>query len=394
MAKKILIICDGFLPPKVKVAGGKNLYLIQKCLSSKDFMMHLVVFIDKHTISNWQEWKKSEEAKYNIKFHVFNIPARKIYPLHLLLTRLSSFLIALYLQIVNRFDLIHEYSSTPFLINRTYSLGLLTGTKTVHTLCTINRSLLGSERLLLRSTNKVICVTDSMRKRLGKRLPKQKIDLIPIPIEDRFFHLSTNNGKEKFGIKTEEVVLFCGLLDGRKGITCFLKAIPEIIENNPDSGIVIVTAPDLNTSTVARQNRSKVLSALKHYKEKVIFIEEEIDMPALFLAVDVFVYPPVTMYGTLGSPSILIEGMATGKAIVASNLEEISDIITHEKNGLLFTSGDSKELTRCVNELLTDGQLRESLGKQARQDSREYSLSQVSNKIMNLYNTLMEKKDE
>ena len=55
VAKKVLVVCDGFLPPKVKVAGGKNLYLIQRYLSSKDFMMHLVVFMHKHTASNWRE---------------------------------------------------------------------------------------------------------------------------------------------------------------------------------------------------------------------------------------------------------------------------------------------------------------------------------------------------
>lgn len=396
MTKKILVICDGLLPPNVKVAGSKNLYLIQRHLSSKDFMMHLVVFTHKHTTSNWREWKKSEETKYNIKFHVFDIPARKIYLLHFL-TRLSSFFIVLYLQIVNKFDLVHEYSSTPFLINRTYLLGLLTGTKTVHTLCTINRSLLGSEKLLLQSTDKVICVADGMRKRLEKRLSRQKIDLIPVPIDDRFFRLPANNGKKKFGIKTEKVVLFCGVLDQRKGIVCFLKAIPEIIENNPDTSIVIVTAPGLNTSTVARQNRSKVLSALKHYGGKVIFIEKEIDMPALFAAVDVFVYPLLTMHGTLGSPSILIEGMATGKAIVASNLREISDIIIQGKNGLLFNPGDSKELAQCVNKLLKDRELRERLGKEAERNSHNYSLTKVSNDLIDLYRGLVrnnEKKEE
>ena len=270
-------------------------------------------------------------------------------------------------------------------------LGLLTGTKTVHTLCTINRSPLGSEKLLLKSTDKLICTTKNMKHKLEKRL-KTKIDLIPIPIDDSFFSPPESNSKKKFGIKREKAVLFCGLLDGRKGITSFLRAIPEIIEKNSDTSIVIVTAPGLNTSPVARQNREKVLSALKHYGGMVVFMEKEVDMPSLFAVVDVFVYPLLTMHGTLGSPSVLIEGMATGKAIVASNLEEISDIITHEKDGLLFNPKDSKELARCVNKLLGDRKLRESLGKQARQESKKYSLSEVSNKITSLYNTLMQKK--
>ena len=393
MNYKILVTCDNLLPPQVKILGGKNIYLIQKMISlSNSTMVHISTFVNRHTVPNWKKWVRAEEARYGIKYHVIDLPLKSTPTIHFFISKLLSFFITLYYQIICKYDLIHEYSSSPFLINRTYLLGLLTRTKTVHTLCTVNKGLFGSTSLVLKSTDRVVCVADSMRKRLEKRLPRQKIDLIPIPIEDSFFYSSQGNFKKKFDIKTEKAVLFCGLLDGRKGIACFLKAIPEIIENNPDTSIVIVTAPGLNTSTVARQNKNRVLSALKHHGEKIIFIEKEIDMPSLFAAVDVFVYPLLTMHGTLGSPSILIEGMATGKAIVASNLREVSDIIIQGKNALLFSPGNSKELAQCVNKLLKDCKLRESLGKQAKQDSKGYSLSEVSNKIMSLYDTLTQKK--
>lgn len=387
-------MCDNLLPPAINVLGVKNIYNMLKKIAVQNLDIHILTSVKTQPTKNWLEWVNKEEAKYHIKFYVINTPFKKLVNAHSILLRTLFFIYGLRCQVIHKYSIIHEYSSSPALINGTYLLGRLTRAKTVHTICTVNKGLFGSTSLALRSTDRVICVADSMRKRLGKRLPKQKIDLIPIPIDDRFFHSPANNGKKKFGIKTEKAVLFCGLLDGRKGIACFLKAIPEIIENNPDTGIVIVTAPGLNTATVARQNRNKVLSILKHYGGKVIFIEKEIDMPALFATIDVFVYPLLTMHGTLGSPSILIEAMATGKAIVASNLREVSDIITQGKNGLLFNPGDSKELAQCVNKLLKDQKLREELGKKAKQDSRGYSLSQVSNKIMSLYDTLTQKKNE
>ena len=391
----LLVVCDSLLPPAISVTGVKGIYEIQKAVAAKGIKVHILTSVEIWAARDWKTWVKSQETKYNnIQFHVINIPLKRPAMLHSLILRVLFFIYGLWLQMIYRCEIIHEYSSSPFLINRTYLLGLLTRTKTVHTLCTVNEGLFGSTKLALRSADRVICVAESMRKKIEKKLSRRKISLIPIPIEDKFFRLPAEDIRKKFGIKTEKAVLFCGLLDGRKGIDRFLNAIPEIIEKNPDTSMVIITAPGLNTSTVARQNRSKVLSALKHYGGKIIFIEKEIDMSTLFAAIDVFVYPLSTMHGTLGSPSILIEGMASGKAIVASNLREISDIIKHKKNGLLFNPGDSKELTQCVNKLLKDDQLRKSLGKQARQDSREYSLSEVSNKIMSLYNTLMVKKDE
>ena len=388
MIKKILVICDNFLPPNVKVAGVKNLYLLQRHLSAKGFIIHLVVFVHNHTVSNWQDWRKSEEAKYNIRFHVFNVPFKRIYFLHLFITRTLSFFIVLFLQISNRFDLIHEYSSAPFLVNRTYLLGLLTGAKTVHTLCTMNKTLSGSVKLLFRSTNRLICSAKTLKNSLEERL-KARIDFIPTPIDEIFFCNSNIDLKRGLSIKTKKAVIFSGILDARKGIATFLEAVPCIMENNADTGIVILTAPGLNTDNACRENRKKALALVRKYAERAVFIEEEVDVPLLFSGIDVQVYPPLTMHGTLGSPAILIEGMAMGKAIVASRLPEIAEIIKDGENGLLFTAGDDQELAQAVNKLLKEPDLRFRFGERAKADSQKYRLSVVGEQISNLYNEVL-----
>ncbi len=389
MLNKILVICDGFLPPKVKVAGGKNLYLIQKYLSDKGFLLHFVLFLHKQTNEDWRQWVASEESKHNVKFHVFDIPLRGIYPLHLFLAKLSVFFIAWYLQLINNFNLVHEYSSTPLLVNRTYLLGRLTKVKTVHTLCTINNKIWGNGKLLLKRTDRIICSTKKMQNTLEERF-KGQTNYIPIPIDDSFFNQVRAVKRGEFGIRTKQSVLFCGVLDERKGISCFLEAIPEIIRSNQDCGIVILTAPGTNTFPISRQNRNRVLSMVSNYEKKIIFMEQEIDMPALFASVDILAYPPLTMHGTLGSPSILIEGMASGKAIVASRLPEITEIIRDGENGLLFSPGDSQGLIMCVNKLLKNKELRHKLGEMAMQDSQQYRQPIICAKIMRVYKELLQ----
>jgi len=392
MLKKILIVCDGFLPPKAKVAGGKNIYLIQKYLALKGLEVHLAVFLDKETTDNWRDWVREEEKNFKFKFHVFNVPLKRIYPVHFLLKKFLSFFVIFVLQLRHKFDLLHEYSSMPFLVNFTYLLGWLTNTKTVHTLCTVNKGFLGSKRLLFKPANQLICASENMANELKTKI-KTGVQFIPIPIEDRFFSNNLSNGfKKRYGITKEKVVLFCGPLGNQKGIAIFLGAIPEIIANNPDAAMVILTAPGLNTFSASRKNRERVISLTNIYKESIVFIDEEVDMPSLFSIADVYVYPLSTMHGTLGSPSVLIESMAMSKAIVASRLSELSNIVENGKNALLFDPKDAGQLAREVNRLLMDKDLRMRLGTRAKLDTQGYSLLEVGNSILSVYNKILVEK--
>ena len=121
----------------------------------------------------------------------------------------------------------------------------------------------------------------------------------------------------------------------------------------------------------------------------MIFIEEKINMPALFFAIDVQVYSLLTMHGTLGSPLTLIEGMATGRAIIASRLPEIAEIIRDGENGLLFTPGSSQELADCTNKLLQDHNLMRKLGDQAKRDSQKFRFEEIRYRLIKLYEELL-----
>jgi glycosyltransferase involved in cell wall biosynthesis len=63
-----------------------------------------------------------------------------------------------------------------------------------------------------------------------------------------------------------------------------------------------------------------------------------------------------------GSPTKLFEYMGLGKAIVASDLEQIGEVIEDERTGLLTPPGDAGAAARAVVRLLEDPGLRERLG--------------------------------
>jgi glycosyltransferase involved in cell wall biosynthesis len=71
-----------------------------------------------------------------------------------------------------------------------------------------------------------------------------------------------------------------------------------------------------------------------------------------------------------GSPTKLFEYMGLGKAIVASDLEQIGEVIEHERNGLLCEPGDASAAAAAVVRLIGDPALRARLGESALEDAQ------------------------
>ena len=73
-----------------------------------------------------------------------------------------------------------------------------------------------------------------------------------------------------------------------------------------------------------------------------------------------------------GFGSTVAEGMAAGKAVVATRAGGIPEVIGNSDCGVLVAPGDSNELASALNELINNDDVRNSLGRKARQRVREY----------------------
>ena len=68
-----------------------------------------------------------------------------------------------------------------------------------------------------------------------------------------------------------------------------------------------------------------------------------------------------------GRPNVVVEAMAAGCCVVASDIHGCRELISESNNGLLFTAGDEKELTNQLLKVLSDGILMRHLGASARE---------------------------
>ena len=98
----------------------------------------------------------------------------------------------------------------------------------------------------------------------------------------------------------------------------------------------------------------------------VAFTGEQQDIPALLAAIDIL----VSCSRIEGLSNAIMEGMAAGKAIIATNIDGTPELVRHEETGLLIPPGDPAQLAAAALRLLHDPALRRRLGDAARERAK------------------------
>jgi glycosyltransferase involved in cell wall biosynthesis len=91
-----------------------------------------------------------------------------------------------------------------------------------------------------------------------------------------------------------------------------------------------------------------------------------------------------------GIPLALVEAGLAGKALVASDVASVREMVEHERTGLLVAPGDDDELARTLERLIRDRELRTALGERAREHARErFSPSAAARGLEAVYRELV-----
>ena len=91
-----------------------------------------------------------------------------------------------------------------------------------------------------------------------------------------------------------------------------------------------------------------------------------------------------------GLPNVVLEAMACGLPVIATQVGGVQDIIQHRINGLLVPPGDTEAICTNAKELFVNTTLAEGLGARARETVvKHFSLSAVADRYAELYKTLL-----
>ncbi len=182
-----------------------------------------------------------------------------------------------------------------------------------------------------------------------------KIAVVPMGVDlVRFQPSRSSNFKDL--LNAEYIVLSVGRLVKKKGLDNLIRAMAIVTRAFPSVKLVI------GGSGPEEANLRQLVKEQNLNKNIIFtgFISVE-DLPTYYASADIFVLPSVeTKSGdTEGLGVVLLEAMASGIAVIGSDIGGITDIISHGYNGLLAKPGDSDDIAEKIIELIADPQKRE-----------------------------------
>lgn len=120
--------------------------------------------------------------------------------------------------------------------------------------------------------------------------------------------------------------------------------------------------------------------------EQVTFLGVVSDVPGFLASVDIFVLP--SLYEGLGVAAL--EAMAAGRAVVASRVGGLAELVTDRQTGFLVPPGDVRELAAAVAKLIQERELRAAFGKKGAARVREqFTIEQMAQKTEDCYYELL-----
>jgi phosphatidylinositol alpha-mannosyltransferase len=172
-------------------------------------------------------------------------------------------------------------------------------------------------------------------------------------------------------------ILFVGRLEKRKGLDHLLKAYRQVKAKVPESRLIVV-----GPGTRLRKKYEKHVrrSGLKD----VVFAgyTSYDELPRYYKTADIFCTPAT---GRESFGIVLLEAMAVGTPVVATNIDGYAGVMTQGKEGLLVPPKDDTELARALLSLMSDEPLRRQMGARGLVTAQQYDWKKIARQVFELY---------
>ncbi len=202
-----------------------------------------------------------------------------------------------------------------------------------------------------------------------------KISVIPNGVElAKFSNLPTRGEfTSRFRASHDaRIVLFLGRIHWIKGIDTLLKAFSQLTRDGSNADCLLVVAgPDDGYL----RNAQRLARRLK-IEERALFCGQLNFRDKLTALVDSSAVVLPSYYEIFGH--VILESYACSKAVIASKVQSMQDLVIDGKTGILFPPGNVNELASAISRMINDVEQANSMGRQARElIEREYDQSKL-----------------
>ncbi|MGH7927833.1 MAG: glycosyltransferase family 4 protein, partial [Candidatus Binatia bacterium] len=235
--------------------------------------------------------------------------------------------------------------------------------------------------ILTSKTDRFIAVSTEMRRALLQAgIAREKLALIGNGIEltSRCNTTEATLRKEISGECDRPIVLFVGRLVKEKGLDRLL-TVWASLPGHQRMVLLIVGDGPLRESLECQTRNLRLFPAVR-------FLGHQAEVAKFYSVADLFVLPSTTE----GMSNALLEAMAAGLPVVASNVGGNKDVITHQQNGFLVDWEDTRLCARMLTTLCSDRELRQRIGNAARRQVRAFAIGDVAERYHGLYRAVLQ----
>lgn len=243
------------------------------------------------------------------------------------------------------------------------------------------------KKFTLNNTKLTTVVSKTIKQEVLKTINSElKVKVISMGVDSILFHPNKYDQsiKRKYNLQ-EYFLLFVGFLVEKKGIGYLIKAMPTIIKKFPKSKLLII-------GIGPQEDRLKELAKNLKLEKNIIFLGslKNSELPKYYATADLLIAPSIrAQKGDLeGLPVVIMEGMATGKPIIATRCGGIPEIVKDGQNGFLVNQKSFRQLADKIVYLLSRPGLIKKMGEKSLSVAQKYDWQIISQQYIDLINAI------
>lgn len=337
----------------------------------------------------WEKSMKTEETIDNIPVYRVGWPGNNFFVT-------ISYILGLFFFTTthrNRFDVIHTQGAAALgacgkllaIITNKCNVARISSSSRIPKL---QKNLFGKLILMIfKRSNAIICLSDEIFQQLKNiHTPDNNIVRISNAVDTNLFCPLEENLKQQWKRKkgfaeNDPVIIFSGRLVKSKRLDVLLNAWTKVNHIHPEARLLF-----LGSGKCPNSSEKELYRIIKNNKFANVYFEGESDHPEQYLAAaDIFAFP--VEYE--GLSNALLEAMASGLGIIASDIGANRELIQHEKTGLLVPINPSS-FADAIIALIENSPTRELLGLEAREYVRKHhTFESVAKQYLSTYQSLV-----
>jgi glycosyltransferase involved in cell wall biosynthesis len=186
--------------------------------------------------------------------------------------------------------------------------------------------------------------------------------------------------KTAYGIPSHHLVIgYIVRMTGQKDPLGLIRAFADVYAAVSDVTLLMIGEGDLKDAAIQ-------LAKELNISDRIVFDNFRQDIPSVLHSVDIYCLPSLWE----GFPIGVLEAMAMGKAVIASDVDGTREAIVHEQTGLLVPASNRELLAQAIIRLVTDDALRITLQKNAYISVRKnFDVRDMTSKIETVYQQML-----